>query len=281
MSGLKEIGEQNLAVLIDADNVSSSRIEGILDEVKKHGTPSIKRIYGDWTSPYVAGWKAPLLTHAITPVQQYSYTSGKNSTDSALIIDAMDILHTQKIDGFCIVSSDSDFTRLAIRLREAGKYVLGVGQKKTPKPFIAACDKFIYVEILLNVGKQNIVSPGNQPSDKAKHDEKGVSNEEIQKEAELDVVSQSFISLLKNTIDDVTDESGWASLAAIGGLLSKRRPDFDPRIYGFKKLTPFFKSLSEYFDIEEKNMENSNVKHIYIRNKEDVKAPAKKKRTRN
>lgn len=281
MSGLKEIGEQNLAVLIDADNVSSSRIEGILDEVKKHGTPSIKRIYGDWTSPYVAGWKAPLLTHAITPVQQYSYTSGKNSTDSALIIDAMDILHTQKIDGFCIVSSDSDFTRLAIRLREAGKYVLGVGQKKTPKPFIAACDKFIYVEILLNVGKQDIVSPGNQPSDKAKHDEKGVSNEEIQKEAELDVVSQSFISLLKNTIDDVTDESGWASLAAIGGLLSKRRPDFDPRIYGFKKLTPFFKSLSEYFDIEEKNMENSNVKHIYIRNKEDVKAPAKKKRTRN
>src|SRR6187431_3218366 len=137
-----------LAVLIDADNVPSRLINGILEEIAKYGVPTFKRIYADWTKPHVAGWKAVLLDHAITPVQQYSYTTGKNSSDSALIIDAMDILYSGKVDGFCIISSDSDFTRLATRLREAGMKVFGIGQKKTPNPFIVACDKFIYMEII-------------------------------------------------------------------------------------------------------------------------------------
>ncbi|QNL50215.1 NYN domain-containing protein [Olivibacter sp. SDN3] len=264
----KENPDLNIAVLIDADNVSSTKIEGILDEVKRHGTPSIKRIYGDWTSAYVSGWKAPLLTHAITPIQQYSYTSGKNSTDSALIIDAMDILHTQQIDGFCIVSSDSDFTRLAIRLRESGKVVLGIGQKKTPKPFIAACDKFIYIEILGD-GRNETAAASTEIPEKDKdsdHIEKGTL-----RPTDTETISNNFIKLLRNTIDDVADESGWASLAELGALLNKRKPDFDPRIYGFSKLTPFFKSLSKHFDIEEKNVENSKIKHVYIKNKESKK----------
>jgi len=274
METIKGALDLNIAVLIDADNVSSSKIEGILDEVKRHGTPSIKRIYGDWTSAYVAGWKAPLLTHAITPIQQYSYTTGKNSTDSALIIDAMDMLHTQKVDGFCIVSSDSDFTRLAIRLRESGKVVLGIGQKKTPKPFIAACDKFIYIEILGDDRNEvNAVITEPQVKDR-ELPEKGAD-----KQNETESISNNFIRLLKNTINDVADESGWASLAEIGALLNKRKPDFDPRIYGFMKLTPFFKSLDKYFEIEEKNVENSKIKHVYIKNKENkrpIRGKAKK-----
>lgn len=265
--------ELNIAVLIDADNVSNSKIENILDEVKRHGTPSIKRIYGDWTSPYVAGWKDPLLTHAITPIQQYSYTSGKNSTDSALIIDAMDILHSQKVDGFCIVSSDSDFTRLAIRLRESGKLVIGIGQKKTPKPFIAACDKFIYIEILSNNNTQATAAVDN------KVQEKGVETQEkeTQKSVDAEPISSNFIRLLKNTVNDVADESGWAFLAEIGALLNKRKPDFDPRIYGFLKLAPLFKSLNRYFDIDEKNVENTKIKHIYIKNKDNKRSPKSKK----
>ncbi|MCL4642011.1 MULTISPECIES: NYN domain-containing protein [Olivibacter] len=266
----KENADLNIAVLIDADNVSSTKIEGILDEVKRHGTPSIKRIYGDWTSTYVAGWKEPLLTHAITPIQQYSYTTGKNATDSALIIDAMDILHTQKVDGFCIVSSDSDFTRLAIRLRESGKLVLGIGQKKTPKPFIAACDKFIYIEILYN--SRESTGSGTQALNK----EKEPTERESLRSADAESISHNFLKLIKNTIDDVADESGWASLAELGALLNKRKPDFDPRIYGFSKLTPFFKSLSRHFEIEEKNVENSKIKHVYIKNRELLKSSRKK-----
>lgn len=273
MNMQKETMELNIAVLIDADNVSNSKIENILDEVKRHGTPSIKRIYGDWTSPYVAGWKDPLLTHAITPIQQYSYTSGKNSTDSALIIDAMDILHSQKVDGFCIVSSDSDFTRLAIRLRESGKLVIGIGQKKTPKPFIAACDRFIYIEILSNNGQATIIA--DNPI-RGKETEMETQDKEGQKQIETEPISSNFIKLLKNTVNDVADESGWAFLAEIGALLNKRKPDFDPRIYGFLKLTPFFKSLSRYFEIDEKNVENTKIKHIYIKNKDNKKIPKPK-----
>lgn len=264
----KENPDLNIAVLIDADNVSSTKIEGILDEVKRHGTPSIKRIYGDWTSAYVAGWKLPLLTHAITPIQQYSYTSGKNSTDSALIIDAMDLLHTQHIDGFCIVSSDSDFTRLAIRLRESGKVVIGIGQKKTPKPFIAACDKFIYIEILGD-GRNEPAAASVETPEKSKDNES--TEKDTLRSTDTETISNNFIKLLRNTIDDVADESGWASLAELGALLNKRKPDFDPRIYGFSKLTPFFKSLDKHFDIEEKNVENSKIKHVYIKNKESKK----------
>lgn len=267
MSVQNEKPELSIAVLIDADNVSNSKIESILDEVKRHGTPSIKRIYGDWTSPYVAGWKEPLLTHAITPIQQYSYTTGKNSTDSALIIDAMDILHNQKVGGFCIVSSDSDFTRLAIRLRESGKLVIGIGQKKTPKPFIAACDKFIYIEILSKHTGQIAATADILPPE----GEMGVQAKEVKKTAEAEPMSNNFINLLKNTVDDVADESGWAFLAEIGALLNKRKPDFDPRIYGFLKLTPLFKSLNKYFEIDEKNVDNTKIKHVYIKNKSNVR----------
>lgn len=255
-----------IAVLIDADNVSSSKIESILDEVKRYGIPSIKRIYADWTKSHVVGWKEPLLTHAITPIQQYSYTSGKNSSDSALIIDAMDILHSQQVDGFTIVSSDSDFTRLAIRLRESGKMVIGVGEKKTPKSFIAACDKFIYIEIL----SKEVVSkvPAKErPLHKITTEEKQskLSDQVIQVYESID---PETVDLLKASVNDVADESGWAPLAAIGALINKRKPDFDPRVYGFSKLTPLFRSLGEYFELEEKSTEKTKIKHVYVKIKE-------------
>lgn len=254
---MAEQKDLNIAILIDADNVSYTKIEGILNEVKRYGIPTIKRIYGDWTSSYVVGWKESLLIHAITPIQQYSYTQGKNSTDSALIIDAMDILHSDRVDGFCIVSSDSDFTRLATRLRESGKLVLGVGERKTPKPFIASCDKFIYVEIL----------------DKSKVEdrlENTVNTKETaQKQSPLKksdpLIDKETLSLLKDTVNDTADESGWAFLAEVGGLIMKRKPDFDPRNYGFMKLSQLFKSLKSDFEIEEKNTEKSKIKHIYIK----------------
>lgn len=251
-----------IAVLIDADNVSSSKIEGILDEVKRYGIPSIKRIYADWTRSHVAGWKEPLLTHAITPIQQYSYTSGKNSSDSALIIDAMDILHSQQVDGFTIVSSDSDFTRLAIRLRESGKMVIGVGEKKTPKPFIAACDKFIYIEILDKDAAAESPAKEKTPADT------GTSKQASQGMQSYELIDRETVDLLKASVNDVADEGGWASLAAVGVLINKRKPDFDPRVYGFSKLTPLFKSLGEHFEVEEKSTEKTKIKHVYIKIKE-------------
>lgn len=264
-----------IAVLIDADNVSSSTIENILDEVKRYGIPSIKRIYADWTKPHVTGWKEPLLTHAITPIQQYSYTSGKNSSDSALIIDAMDILHSQQVDGFTIVSSDSDFTRLAVRLRESGKMVIGIGEKKTPKPFIAACDKFIYIEIL---GKETATR--SQVTEKLPigMDSTALDSPKQPNRSEKihELIDPETVELLKATVNDVADEGGWAPLSAIGGLINKRKPDFDPRIYGFSKLTPLFKSLKKYFEVEEKSTEKTKIKHVYIKIREPLKTVRKK-----
>jgi Uncharacterized conserved protein len=265
-----------IAVLIDADNVSNTKIESILDEVKRYGIPTIKRIYADWTRSHVAGWKEPLLTHAITPIQQYGYTTGKNSSDSALIIDAMDILHSQQVDGFTIVSSDSDFTRLAIRLRESGKLVIGVGEKKTPKPFISACDKFIYIEILdkETTKPATKAKPASDPVEKA--DKTTKSPEQASQEYEP--IGREIISLLKASVSDVADEGGWAALSAVGGLINKRKPDFDPRIYGFAKLTPLFKSLDEHFEVEEKSTEKTRIKHVYIKIKEAQKRkPARRK----
>lgn len=264
-----------IAVLIDADNVSSSTIENILDEVKRYGIPSIKRIYADWTKPHVAGWKEPLLTHAITPIQQYSYTTGKNSSDSALIIDAMDILHSHQVDGFTIVSSDSDFTRLAVRLRESGKVVIGIGEKKTPKPFIAACDKFIYIEIL---GNKTGTQP--QPTERMPIG-KEIASTDLPKQSNRsekihELIDHETVELLKATVNDVADEGGWAPLSAIGGLINKRKPDFDPRIYGFSKLTPLFKSQKKYFEVEEKSTEKTKIKHVYIKIREPLKTVRKK-----
>lgn len=240
-----------LAVLIDADNIPYSNIAGMLDEIAKLGIPTIKRIYGDWTKPTVSGWKPALLKHAITPIQQYSYTSGKNATDSAMIIDAMDILHSQKVDGFCLVSSDSDFTRLATRLRESGMLVIGIGEKKTPNPFIVACDKFIYIEIIgaKSIQKSTVSATTKTP----------------EQTMEIDTVDNKLIQLLKSSIEDIADDNGWAFLAEVGALIIKKKPDFDPRNYGFAKLTPLIKSLNDLFDVDEREVEKTRIKHIYVR----------------
>jgi uncharacterized LabA/DUF88 family protein len=249
---MRERHDLKLAVLIDADNIPYSNIKGMLDEIAKLGTPTIKRIYGDWTKPTVSGWKPALLEHAITPIQQYSYTTGKNATDSAMIIDAMDILHNEKVDGFCLVSSDSDFTRLATRLRESSMFFIGIGEKKTPRPFIVACDKFIYIEIIGAI-------------EAAKKEPKTASTRTKAKKPAFDSIDKKFIQLLKSTIEDLADDDGWASLAVVGALINKKRPDFDPRNYGFPKLTPLIKSLGEHFEVDEREVEKSRVKHIYLR----------------
>lgn len=250
--------ELRLAVLIDADNVPFNNVKGMLEEIAKLGTPTFKRIYGDWTKPTIAGWKPALLESAITPIQQYSYTSGKNATDSAMIIDAMDILYTGKVDGFCIVSSDSDFTRLAIRLREAGMKVIGIGEKKTPNPFIVACDKFIYLEIL----KEQTTTTDNSPEkNKASNNKKPT----------LLKVDNKTLNLISNSINDVADENGWAFMGDVGSMIIKKKPDFDPRNFGFSKLTPMLKSLKKHYEVDERETDRSNTKLVYIRNKPNGK----------
>ena len=241
-----------LAVLIDADNIPYSNVKGMMEELAKYGTPTFKRIYGDWTKPTLSGWKTVLLENAITPIQQYSYTTGKNSSDSAMIIDAMDILYSGRADGFCIVSSDSDFTRLATRLREAGMMVIGIGQKKTPHPFIVACDKFIYLEIIASFAAETVtVTKENTAPVKPTHAPKA---------------DKEVIQLITSTIADLADENGWAFLGEVGALLIKKKPDFDPRNYGFVKLTPLIKSLGK-FDIDERETDKKGIKLIYIRGK--------------
>ncbi|MBX2932688.1 MAG: NYN domain-containing protein [Ferruginibacter sp.] len=252
-----EIQETRLAVLIDADNVPYSNVRGMMEEIAKYGTPTFRRIYGDWTKPTVSGWKNVLLENAITPIQQYSYTSGKNSSDSALIIDAMDILYSGKVDGFCIVSSDSDFTRLALRLREAGMKVFGIGQKKTPNPFIVACDKFIYLEIIaVPEEEEEEVTPATKTK-KAKP---------VQKSS-VDKLNKETIKLIAATIDDLADENGWAFLGDVGNLILKKQPDFDPRNYGFQKLTPLIQSVTQ-FEIDKRETDKSGIRLVYIRNKQ-------------
>jgi uncharacterized LabA/DUF88 family protein len=246
-----------LAVLIDADNVPYSNVKGVMEEIAKYGTPTFKRIYGDWTRPTVSGWKNVLLENAITPIQQYSYTSGKNSSDSALIIDAMDILYSGKVDGFCIISSDSDFTRLATRLREAGMKVFGIGQKKTPNPFIVACDKFIYMEIIAVPEEEEETNATNTA--KAKTVPKA--------KASVDKINKETLHLIATTIEDLADENGWAFLGEVGNLLLKKQPNFDPRNYGFLKLTPLIKSLPQ-FEIDKRETEKGGTKLVFIRNHE-------------
>ncbi len=247
--------ELKLAVLIDADNVPYSNIKGMMEEIAKFGTPTTKRIYADWTRPNANGWKNVLLEHAITPVQQYSYTIGKNSSDSALIIDAMDLLYTGKVDGFCIVSSDSDFTRLAIRLRESGMKVIGIGEKKTPGSLIAACDRFIFIEVLEGSTKKKKTIKANQSTPDIK---KVVEKQNIK-------IDDPTIDLIETTIDDIADESGWAFLGDVGNLIVRKKPEFDPRNYGFAKLTPMLKSLTDILEIDERISDNKNIKHVYVR----------------
>jgi uncharacterized LabA/DUF88 family protein len=244
--------ELKLAVLIDADNVPYSNIRGMLEEIAKYGTPTFKRIYGDWTKPTLSGWKTVLLENAITPVQQYSYTSGKNSSDSALIIDAMDILYTGQVDGFCIISSDSDFTRLATRLREAGKKVFGIGDKKTPSAFIAACNKFIFIEILQKEIKEDapVVKAGPKKSANKKTEQPGINH--------------SLKILITGSINDLAEEDGWVFLSSLGNHIIKKEPSFDPRNYGFKKLLDIIKNIPS-IQIEERASGKNSVAHLWVK----------------
>ena len=239
----------NLAVLIDGDNIPSAHVKEMMEEIAKYGNPTIKRIYGDWTSPHLSKWKNLLLQNAITPIQQYAYTTGKNATDSAMIIDAMDILYSEKVDGFCLVSSDSDFTKLATRLREAGKQVIGIGEKKTPNPFIVACDKFIYIEI---IRKQT--------------EKKESVNQKDSGKDSIDQITPKVTKLIATTISDLSDEDGWAFLGDVGSLLQKKQPNFDSRNYGFEKLTPLIKSIGK-FEVEQRENPKSKNKLIFVKNK--------------
>ncbi len=256
-----EQSQLKLAVLIDADNTQAKIIEGLLAEVAKYGVASVKRIYGDWTNTNLRSWKDKLLEFAIQPVQQFSYTSGKNSTDSAMIIDAMDLLYTESLDGFCVVSSDSDFTRLAARLREDGKLVLGFGQRKTPKPFVAACDKFIYTEILRE---------DEDEKEKESKAEKDSPSRAQQSDLRTD---RRMRALLESAVEDAADEFGWAYLGAVGTYIANRQPEFDPRNYGFRKLGDLIKACG-LFEIDERASPTDSGKQVYLRLKPRGRLPA-------
>jgi hypothetical protein len=251
-----------LAVLIDADNVPYASIKEMFEEMAKYGTPTFKRIYADWTKPTVSGWKGVLLENAITPIQQYSYTTGKNATDSAMIIDAMDILYSGKVDGFCIVSSDSDFTRLATRLREAGMKVFGFGEKKTPKPFISACDKFIYIEILTaepEVEEPETGKPAAAIQSSQQQPKSGPKQPILKADKKL-------IKLIADSIEDIADENGWAFLGDLGNILIKKMPNFDSRNYGFGKLVQLIKNMN-VFEIDQRETGKGNIRHVYVKRK--------------
>jgi uncharacterized LabA/DUF88 family protein/Fe-S-cluster formation regulator IscX/YfhJ len=244
--------DKRYAVLIDADNISDKYIKFILDEISNDGIATYKRIYGDWTRPTFASWKSVLLEHSITPIQQYSYTTGKNATDSAMIIDAMDILYSGSVEGFCLVSSDSDFTRLASRLRESGMDVVGMGESKTPKPFISACNKFKYLDLL--------AMAADQPAEVPKAAVKDIPEEETM--TNVDTIKKAIITIAHEN----SDEDEWIFIGDIGNKLQKRYPDFDVRNFGYTKLTPFIKSL-DLFEIKSERINGSNNRLIYVREK--------------
>ena len=239
--------QRKLAVLIDADNAQPAILDGLITEIAKYGIASVKRIYGDWTNPKLKGWKDNLLDYAIQPVQQFEYTSGKNATDSAMLIDAMDLLYTERLDGFCIVSSDSDFTRLASRIREAGLMVLGFGEKKTPRPLVNACDKFIYTEILRKDDTSTATLKKRTSAVKLRSDTK-------------------LVNLLRSAVENAAGESGWAYLGNVGHSVSNQAPEFDPRNYGYIKLGELIKATG-LFEINERSSDNSPAKSVYVRDK--------------
>jgi len=237
---------QKLAVLIDADNAQPSIVEGLLAEIAKYGTANVKRIYGDWTGSHLRSWKEVLLLLSIQPIQQFRYTVGKNATDAAMIIDAMDLLYTNKFDGFCIVSSDSDFTKLASRIRESGLVVYGFGEKKTPGPFVSACDKFIYTEVL-TFKEDDTLSIKRKSTNALKQDTK-------------------LVDLLRNAVEASSDDSGWAHLAPMGSTIAKQAPEFDPRNYGYKKLGELV-AATKLFQIEERTVGDGPSKAVYLKDK--------------
>ena len=262
--------ELRFAILIDADNISDKYIKTILDETANSGIATYKRIYGDWTSPRLASWKNVLLENSIIPMQQYSYTTGKNSTDSAMIIDAMDILYSGNVDGFCIVSSDSDFTRLASRLRESGMHVIGMGEEKTPQPFISACNQFKYLDLICASQQEEEMC---EKADDAKSTEKvhQKSSQSKRKKKDLKRVRRTINAI----IEKFSDDEGWIYTGKLGDQLSKRMPDFDVRNYGFSKLTPFIRSLGDY-EVKKLPLENGQ-KQICCRIKTEKQKNGKEK----
>lgn len=237
---------RKLAVLIDADNAQPAIIEALLAEIAKYGVASVKRIYGDWTLPNLKGWKELLAEHAIQPIQQFRYTTGKNATDGRMIIDAMDLLYTERFDGFCLISSDSDFTGLASRLRESGMTVYGFGERKTPGSLVSACDKFVYVDVLREAAADE-AGPKPKPAATLKQDTK-------------------LVRLLRDAVDAASDDEGWAGLGAVGSLISKQAPDFDSRNYGFRKLSELVVATA-LFETDERKSADGKQKTLYLRDK--------------
>ncbi|MDF3195083.1 NYN domain-containing protein [Pseudomonas sp. 1928-m] len=265
--------QKHLAVLIDADNASAAIVEGLFEEIAKYGVASVKRIYGDWTGPQLGGWKKVLLEHSIQPMQQFAYTTGKNATDSSLIIDAMDLLYTRRLDGFCLVSSDSDFTRLAARLREEGLEVIGFGEQKTPKPFVSACDKFIYTELLRNDAEPaEPESTGNGAPAATQTPSAAAESKPAATPAPAKVKPQKVpVDFIAKVIDDNSDEDGWCHLGALGTNISKLRSDFDSRLYGHKKLSDLIKAQNSRFELQERGATATGGKVLYAKNRKPVK----------
>ncbi len=255
--------QKHLAVLIDADNAPAAIVEGLFEEIAKYGVASVKRIYGDWTGPQLGGWKKVLLDHSIQPIQQFAYTKGKNATDSSLIIDSMDLLYTRRFDGFCLVSSDSDFTRLASRLREEGLTVYGFGEEKTPRPFVAACDKFVYIELLREdalITTSETVSPDPAPS------------AETGKPAVVEPLKKpkAPVKFISKILDDIADEDGWAHLGSLGANITKLRPEFDARTHGYKKLSDLIKAYPHTFELQARGNPGGTAA-MYARHKQQGK----------
>ena len=271
--------DSRFAVLIDADNVSVRYIKLILDEISKDGIATYKRIYGDWTNPALISWKSALLDNSVIPIQQYSYTTGKNSTDSAMIIDAMDILYSGQVEGFCLVSSDSDFTRLAARLRESGMTVVGMGESKTPNSFIAACNKFKYLDILsaadeddpeepvkLEPGRKPALQKEKKPAPRKAAKAAPKSREDPKPDAQEEPKTslRTIRKALRTIVRENSDEDNWIFIGTVGNILGKRYPDFDVRNFGFSKLTPFLDSL-DLFEIKSERKDNNSSPQMYVR----------------
>ncbi|MCB0697016.1 MAG: NYN domain-containing protein [Chitinophagaceae bacterium] len=251
---MESFKDAKFALLIDADNISSKYIDAIIEETTKYGTCTYRRIYGDWAKPHLRGWKEVSLSHALNAVQQYSYTSAKNATDTAMTIDAMDMLHTAELNGFILVSSDSDFTPLAMRLREGGKIIIGIGEEKTPTPFKSACNQFIHIE--------NIITPV------AEDDKEATPAKEKKTAPKKPPVDRKTMNLLKTSIKDLADDdTGWVTLASVGNTILKKKPDFDPRTYGHSKLLQFFRSLQE-FEVQDRKTEKGDS-NFFVRIKEN------------
>jgi uncharacterized LabA/DUF88 family protein len=260
--------QRRLAVLIDADNAQPAVIEGLLAEVAKFGVASVKRIYGNWTSTQMGQWKNALLTHSLNPVQQFAYTSGKNATDSSLIIDAMDLMYTRRFDGFCLVSSDSDFTRLAQRLREEGLIVYGFGERKTPDPFVRACDKFVYTEVL-RPALAAASAPVKESAKPTARKPRGTSAPAPSAAAAAPAGGTPTpkpvpFSLIRRAIEEASDESGWAALGSVGNYLTKVQPDFDSRLYGHRKLSDLLRAATTQYAVEERDRAGGK-KAVYVR----------------